>query len=525
MPQAIEITLDEGVESEVELRLARGQTLRGKVYEASGTPAAGVAVYVTQSPRLRATTDALGSFELDGVPLRYVLVADAGDRGRARAFSLQDAVSDTLEIRLPRVFALRGSVRGSRGAETQVVVEAAPTTRGVEPPGGRLPHWMVERLPATCTVAEDGRFELRGLGAAGYAVRAVAEGVGASVPRVVGVAADTDLELDVVPDETIRVRVLDRSGQPVAGARVLVSPDGDQYLERLRENGLEGVLPWMRGNAAENVRFDASEEGVAEVPYRRCEALVLLCDADGYGSNGQMFLADEQPAACEVRLDGLATLRGVARVDTRATGSVEVAVVPVGRDEAVRAARAPERRMPPDGAGSFAFDVLSEGTWVLRLRGPTLKGAKPTVRGKRRGKPMDVFLQRVVQVRDSVVNLGELRSDPRVDASFTLECELPERQAFSVWLHKAYGGDPRAVWVGLAPVEGRVVQLRDVAPGDYSVTLVAQDLIAVGGWSPVAKPFTIQVAAESGVVSPASVVVELEAADMGEGRAFPFRVR
>jgi RNA polymerase sigma-70 factor (ECF subfamily) len=214
----------------LEIRLARGMVVTGRVFTADGRPAVGAKVELPYSPTRKTTCDASGSFELVGLgelDERYLTV-EAPDA----AVCLVPLANDTpmpLRIVLESPLALRGRVLDERGAPvvgtTVRVVGDRQLRFGAVHDQPRT--WEYEHGVHECETASDGSFAFERLYPGNFTVRA-------RDPRSTEAFTEVSVRSgahDVVvrlPDPalhhvTLRVRALPaRTDMVVARARVTV---------------------------------------------------------------------------------------------------------------------------------------------------------------------------------------------------------------------------------------------------------------------------------------------------------------
>ncbi len=223
--RALRVLLDDTSAVEVDLRLRRPATVRGRVLLGE-QPVAGATlrVAVAESHSLAGTlssyelpagvSDAAGNFELALPPGRLRLIAKGrGDReGASDELVLGDGTArEGVVLQLGgerRAGAeLRGAVRGPAGQPLVAMVE-------VYIEGGQSRAVKTEA---------DGSFRLGALPAGTLRVRAAARGYGSRETKVTLVDGEiSQLEIVLGGGGGLRGKVVDSGGQPVAGATVLL---------------------------------------------------------------------------------------------------------------------------------------------------------------------------------------------------------------------------------------------------------------------------------------------------------------
>ncbi|MBK7875669.1 MAG: sigma-70 family RNA polymerase sigma factor [Planctomycetes bacterium] len=230
-----ELTLQPGVLNTIELRLARGVTVRGRLTRADGAPALGASVQHDQSQSLFddevcyrfSRVDADGNYEVGPLPPgRFALVAELRDDAHelrtreGRWFEAVDGSELVWDVVLGEPHAIQGRVLDADGAPLAGWDVQAGALEG---PG---------HSPKSARTDALGRFRISGCVVTQHTVWVYAPG-----PRIqaraeaVGVLPDqTDLELRVTPmtepSSFVRGRVLNSNGTPATGVQVqLCTPE------------------------------------------------------------------------------------------------------------------------------------------------------------------------------------------------------------------------------------------------------------------------------------------------------------
>lgn len=300
---------------DLRVTLKHGGTIRGIVLDAAGKPAAGALVI---SEDQAAVADAQGAFRITGV--------DAGVRSVQAYFHDDFAVrkdnvrvrrgqeSDT-PLRLARAAAITGTV-----VDESTRKPVAGARVGASSGGSVFGRRRVERSVRTDA---HGRFRLSGLAPRAYAVTASREGfLTTSINGIAaGLAAPGTVHIAVAKAASIAGKVVDESGQGVAGAHVALA--GEVSLRAIARRGPRaafgrpGALSGPDGSyrirnlaAARNLELEAGKEGYAAV--RRSGVTLKTGDAvanvtltvkKGLEARGKVVDGAGQPVAgAEVRI-------------------------------------------------------------------------------------------------------------------------------------------------------------------------------------------------------------------------------
>ena len=196
--------------SSLEVEIAPGVKLEGRVTDESGQPVAGAWVtgIFTQSSRFfDATSDATGHFKLSGLPHgQFRFVADhQGLLPASTSLQAEGAKQVELELKFPR--SLSGHVMASE-----------------RPAPGAKVELFGEHRKATAVADSQGAYSVTGLRPGDYVVRA--EGAGGIARATVTLdARESRLDLQLGPTAHLQGRVSDETGAP-AVAEVIATADG-----------------------------------------------------------------------------------------------------------------------------------------------------------------------------------------------------------------------------------------------------------------------------------------------------------
>lgn len=243
-----DVTIEEGRQASLSLDLSPGVSFDGTVLDdETGEPVKDASISVEargadgrfmsaefRSPYATATSDAQGKFHVNGVPEGKVATVEVVATGHAAgAFSLRilggHVTPSPVVIRLSRGGTVSGVVRDPAGklvaGATVYVVPAASDELRRNPKGWRMSRSGVREQAAIATTGADGRYRVAGLPLdVEYVAVAEAEGF-ASSEEAVGLRPErarpaSVADLVLRPAATLRVRLVDLQGKPVADATV-----------------------------------------------------------------------------------------------------------------------------------------------------------------------------------------------------------------------------------------------------------------------------------------------------------------
>ncbi len=224
------------------VRLDPGVTLRGVVNDGTGKPLPGARVQAEVGGPF-ARTGADGAYTLEGVPVVVERRVRPTLRVRAQADGFAARSSAEFPVHL--------------GPEAQpvppIVLGAGNEIRGVvlDPARNRVPYPVIEVVGddgasvRTGTASAVGEFTLRDVPPGTWRLVALARGQVGSLRDPVKVEDDVDVPFQTIPTGPLVFRefqLVDRSGKPVAGARLEDVLDGSRS-PRARALGTAGELP------------------------------------------------------------------------------------------------------------------------------------------------------------------------------------------------------------------------------------------------------------------------------------------
>jgi hypothetical protein len=309
------------------LRLAPVARLHVRATDADERPAQGSLRLVSSGEELARAELRDGEAEL---PVRHdglLLVTAEGCAPQVKAVKLLALPEGGLVLRLPRESVVRGRALGPAGEPAPGLVVSALPWRGDLEPVGFL---------ASALTDDAGRFELRGLAAGDWALRAERAPWGsARLGLALAAAEQQEAELRFEPGGTVAGRVHDARGTPRAGITVLVGP-------------ISGRGPRTLSDADGRFTLAGLPPGPTILSAREAPSTVSVTIVAGQTAQADLLVSGGVAIAGLVRSGGV----GVPGARLRLTQG---------------AGRAPDNRTS-DEQGQFRFDGLPAGAWHLELR-------------------------------------------------------------------------------------------------------------------------------------------------------------
>jgi len=353
----------------IDLVLDRGNTIRGHVRFADGTPAPNARVEAELDPAAMtgagamnawrgregdARTDTDGAFEITGLgkgPFTVRVQAKSTDKGAERdghAVAKKVAPNgEPLELVLQDALTLDGLVRDPNGAPVpsfSIELRSEPSGPVAFGGGGR-------RVETREFEDAEGRFRLLGLEPGSWDVRAIAPNIGSSewlaleLPR----ATNEPLVLALRLSASIAGVVLKPDGSPAAGARVEHSASGPG-------SAWAGAANWIEDGGA---RCD--EHGAFFMDRQEPGSLVLHAAAEGAAPSEDLSL---ELAQGEARKDVVLKLREGGRV--RGKIYDKQGELQAGRPiMAVFTSTSEVMQDTSDARGEFGFEHMRPGDWQI----------------------------------------------------------------------------------------------------------------------------------------------------------------
>jgi PDZ domain-containing protein/carboxypeptidase family protein len=502
-----DLDLAPGLDRELELAIAPGTVLVGRVIREDGEGVAGAHVsgrastYFSPSSAVReATTDREGRFRLVGLPVGPVRIeAEADDRfAEADAVVRAELPYRELALQLSAGMMIRGRISGRDGR----AIEGA--TVGLETLRGGFSRAPIERRTRS---GADGRYLLGGLVPGHYAVFASAPGHLSRRIEVGEIKASYDFDLDLFEACPRSVRVMPalpkapialtaepadgtspsrsftgETGAPIAvtdmagpinlyartvGAHArsatravdlcAVEGDLDLDLERGGSAAIEAVVERAGGERLAGIEVSLSRERLRATTDERGRAVF-----EGLSAGQYYVRAGDTGEAVEVEAGGRAEVK--LTVD-RAAGEVSGVVVAMGRPvegASIRAScrdsgwQAQLRDAPlvarSDVRGAFAFAPKSGSVCLVRAEHPTEGASEPTTL-KVGGLPANIELRPMGTIAGRALELAGGR--PLSPYTLTMRAE-----------GRASDADLRTVYV--SDSNGRF-RVEGVAPGLISL--------------------------------------------------------
>jgi RNA polymerase sigma factor (sigma-70 family) len=437
-----QVALQPGGEHHVELELAGGQTMTGRVTDAAtGAPLPGAEVSDDAWFARRVLADADGRYQLQGCAAKAGALLLARADGYATAWLEQPATGQDgrRDVALRRAGTVRGRFVDEAGVGVGAVLAGAGSEFGISI--GMATDWR------RATVARDGRFTVGGLDPDGrYSLLVHGDDVGARVlvlPRSVGADAVLD-----VGDVVVRAAgelggiVVDETGAPLVGAQLhLQGLDGRAW--ELAGRRIASLEVHQLATRARTTNDDGSFRfgGLAAGSYR----LAVTMPGRGWRAEFGPYDVRDGEAHADVRvtIEQGRVIAGTLRLDSG---------LPLPQWESIRLlAENPAGRQAARVAadGSFRFERLDDGEHTIRaFRLP--KGWQLPVRRVQPG------------TKDLVLTLvGAATVEGRV-----LGTDGTPRRARVICWHAGSGED------GRADADGR---FRFEVPPDWTGQLTASD--------------------------------------------------
>jgi protocatechuate 3,4-dioxygenase beta subunit len=371
-----------GAATGIEVRLAEGGTVLGRISGPGGAPVAGAKVRASSRPandrnmpmffdpatfrRLEATTDADGQYRIANVPpgTGNVLVQAQGFVDGNRGELVFAAGTETrADVALEPGRAIAGIVLDAGGVpiEGARVSTSSPAASAPSPRPGvtrSVPVGAGDRFfPGRNAVTDaKGAFRVEGLAAGAYNVTANAQGL---APRTVeGVAAGTEsVEIRLLPAVRISGKVVDAEGNAIRNARVLASNEGGEASSGFARTSADGTFV-LEGLLAGTYRINAQS----------FDGKLARAELKGV-AGGATDLLITLPKALEIR-------GKVVGPD----GGVPKGMGFILASDASGGSSAPARW---DAEGAFTLGGLAEGTWTLTARIPgTFQGTATAKAGQ-----------------------------------------------------------------------------------------------------------------------------------------------
>jgi Carboxypeptidase regulatory-like domain len=382
-----------GAANDLRVVLAPGRTVEGRVLQADGQPAAGVAVtcsicrivtgrylYEDFGPRVPLMTDAQGRFRLDNVPpsrLTVAVIAPGMALGWRRADVLPGSGAQTLRtIKLAADVPIRGVVHDSQGkplAKIPVTTNFANSDSTVTDEAGRfvLRRFEAQLVPRVDVVISTPRFAFK---------------------RVPVGNQPSHVDITLIPQRWVTGRVVDaETGAPVAIKTFILC-----WFDRRADGTIN------RGNCRP-VPFEQSKSAEFRVAYRAPQNLHLTVRAPGYDDaeanlderreyediagvvikarrNASGAPADAIPVA---KIQGRLTRNG-RPVTSAWVGGVRVRserrlpYVDIQRGRTVRTEWNPFSFAAASSSGNYSLELRNEDRWYVVVEEPD---QAPTIRG------------------------------------------------------------------------------------------------------------------------------------------------
>jgi protocatechuate 3,4-dioxygenase beta subunit len=347
-----------GGDKEVVIRLRAGKTARGRVIDEAGHPVRDVHIAANGTWDKRGRTGPDGKFEILGVSEGAVFDFVKHGMTDLRGQSLNlDAENNTVVVQYGGAIKGRVVDRDGRPIRSFRVLLDFPRNRQ---PTDRTDIGFAGHVGIGVRfTSADGSFVFTNIGDNGvYRVRVLAEGHSEAVEDRVASApvnrlAKTEaVTLKAGASVHFRVRAVDASGKPIAGARVALI-DGRAELDR--------SINWSTDEAGwENVvRGQTGPDGWADFPALAIGAATVVVRAPGYARQHVGWRAAEKEMTLTMPAEAVAT--GVVRDPTGGSLKEGHVVLRSGTDLVA---------VKINDAGHFRAAELPAGNWTLQVYGP-----------------------------------------------------------------------------------------------------------------------------------------------------------
>jgi len=248
--------------SPVDFRLSPGKPIAGRVIGPDGMGIPGARVMAmnygnTTGSRGEAVADPTGAFQIDGLQDgSYILMVDAPGYRALRMNRVQVGEMN-VQVEMAKQACIAGRVFDSEGAPVASFTGSALRT---SPELGATPIFEATSVENTFSKTSDGAFELCGLDPGTYAVQISAAGYAPTLSEPFTVAEAQPLptiNVRLTRGGTIKGRVLDSSGAPIAGVRVSSRDNID--------DGMAGFFGGMISTTATSRETRTGPEGAFEL--------------------------------------------------------------------------------------------------------------------------------------------------------------------------------------------------------------------------------------------------------------------
>jgi protocatechuate 3,4-dioxygenase beta subunit len=401
--------------------LESGRAAAGHVVDTAGRPVAGAEVRLlpaaasedrrsARETTVRAVSDASGTFRIDRLgrgpfDLRTRAQGFAPTLVRRVDLPAGDGTADLGTLVLERGLTLEGRVVDAGGNPVGgATVQMTPST-GLAvwdlPLDGQTPDWEI-------ATDGDGAFSFAGLAAGGtVTLRASRPGFAARTLPGIAVPSPEPVLVRLAPEARISGTVTDESGEPVAGANVLISESAGDAAPS------QGGRPRSAGAAVSDADGRFAAGGLS--PGR----FTLLATASGYlsATAGGLALPDGgEIAGVAVVLRRGATVQGTvftpegapaagAKVIALDQGGTAAGQTLVGRPETIA-----------DGDGHYSLTGVSEGPHAVLAEHSDYRPARRLVQVQAGTNALDLRLERGAEISGSVA----AREGPVAGASVRL---------------------------------------------------------------------------------------------------------
>lgn len=281
--------LPQPIPGEITFRLERGTLIGGKVVDKSGKPISGATVNVSASGRratakdptsqsvydFKAKTDASGRWRCDVAPKRLTRVSLQVEHPNYVSQPFHRSVRDK---DFPK---LRNFTHASI-LEKGFIVEGVVTWKGQPIKGavlalGNSPFGASGRIPKPKT-NQRGYYQFKNVPKGSTAITVIARGYAPELRRITVSEELDSVDFRLKKGQTLRIRVVDKQGKPIAGARAIPETwRGCRSLMGLYEGMIpvtadeQGRIAW-NGAPDDEVLYDVYQRGYMSVRRRPLKA-------------------------------------------------------------------------------------------------------------------------------------------------------------------------------------------------------------------------------------------------------------
>ncbi|HEX6811417.1 MAG TPA: sigma-70 family RNA polymerase sigma factor [Planctomycetota bacterium] len=461
----------------VELSVARGRTMSGRVTEAeTGAAIEGAEISDVWNFDRTVRTTADGEYELHGLGWAGDVFTYNRVFVRAQGFARQvqrvpaEADAPRIDFELVRGGAVRGRFVDGTGLPVSAIYAAA----AAEWPGSPDCDWL------PITVAHDGRFEVGQLDPRPlYQIHARGDGFGSRVyalPRRAAEGTTVDLgDIVLQPATLFEARVVDGEGRPLAGAAVTWRGHNGDALEYRKRVGLPHAGVQVLHSFTTRRTSTASDGtfGFAGLAAGSYTLSVQPAGVSWTADSGPYTLRDGEVRSEQVVIDFGLSITGRVR-------GADLAAMPANAQFRLRArsGAGSSQVAQVNADGTFRFDRLARGGHVLSASRPPAGFALVPVRGVAAGaSDIELRLQPAAVIEGKLVDadgkpvlglvcywpgedVGGSAANHQTDAEGRFRLEVPPGYVGTISARDASGSREAAVENVAAGTPDLVIRLR-----------------------------------------------------------------